>query len=134
MGAEINDADIQLVFEGMKEIGLRAMVLMGSDFEAEAVQEAPIKTGNLRSSIQATTKDDYMWIVGTNLEYAPYVHEGTEPHVIEGNPWLYWPGAEHPVRKVNHPGTEANPFFDRATDTVEGRLDEYIQMAMEDVG
>jgi hypothetical protein len=34
---------------------------------------------------------------------------GSHPHVIEAKPGsaLFWPGAEHPVKRVNHPGTPA---------------------------
>lgn len=34
---------------------------------------------------------------------------GSGPHVIEAKPGsaLHWPGARHPVKKVNHPGTPA---------------------------
>lgn len=59
-----------------------------------------------------------MFTVGTNVDYAVMVHDGTRPHVIR------------PVRKqalkftiggqvvfakvVHHPGTRARPFLDRA--------------------
>jgi hypothetical protein len=34
---------------------------------------------------------------------------GSRPHVIEAKPGgaLMWPGARHPVKRVNHPGTAA---------------------------
>ena len=34
---------------------------------------------------------------------------GSRPHVIEAKPGsaLAWPGAEHPVKRVHHPGTPA---------------------------
>lgn len=38
---------------------------------------------------------------------------GTKPHVIEARnkEALFWPGAAHPVKKVNHPGTQAKPHL-----------------------
>jgi hypothetical protein len=59
-----------------------------------------------------------------------YVIEGTSPHEIFGNPWLYWPGALHPVHHVHHPGTIANDYpalayMDGMPDA-EVRLDEFM--------
>ena len=51
--------------------------------------------------------------VGTNLSYARYVHDGTRPHPLAARNAraLFWPGASHPVRSVNHPGYKGNPFL-----------------------
>ena len=64
-------------------------------------------TGKLTSSIAERTTGEMERTVGPWLDedYPYYVEKGTGPHVIEGNPWLYWSGADHPVRRVNHPGT-----------------------------
>lgn len=52
---------------------------------------------------------------GPNVYYAVYVHEGTRPHVIlpKFKEALFWEGAEHPVKRVNHPGTKPNPFTEK---------------------
>lgn len=44
---------------------------------------------------------------GSDDEIFGYLERGTRAHIIRGNPWLFWPGARHPVRQVNHPGTRA---------------------------
>lgn len=133
MGMESDDSNVQVMFEGSLEVGQKALEYLVMDFWAVSVEKANIRRGTLRDSIQADQQDDNAWTVGTDLEYAVWVHEGTEPHTIEGNPWLYWPGAEHPVRRVEHPGYEGNPWFDHALDDVEGRLDEYLEMALSEI-
>ena len=40
------------------------------------------------------------------VDYGEILEEGSKPHVIQGNPYLYWKGASHPVKRVNHPGTK----------------------------
>ena len=45
------------------------------------------------------------------VNYGIYLEKGTSPHVITGNPWLYWQGASHPDKKVNHPGTRPYPII-----------------------
>lgn len=45
------------------------------------------------------------------VDYGIYLEKGTSPHTITGSPWLYWQGASHPVKKVNHPGTNPYPII-----------------------
>jgi len=48
-----------------------------------------------------------------SVKYARWVEEGTAPHLIfpRKKLALYWKGAAHPVRMVNHPGTKARPYL-----------------------
>ena len=71
-----------------------------------------IDTGKLTSSIEERTTGEFQRTIGPWLDedYPYYLEMGTRPHVIEGNPYLYWPGADHPVRRVNHPGTRPYPY------------------------
>lgn len=89
----------------------------------------PVKTGALRNSIKVQQARDLKgrysvsYDVEAGAKYAAFVHEGTRPHVITGNPLLVFQVAGTTVfaRKVNHPGTKANPFLVRATQAVIGR-------------
>ena len=49
----------------------------------------------------------------TPAPYAAFVEFGTRPHEILpiNKQALYWKGAEHPVKRVEHPGSKANPFM-----------------------
>lgn len=51
-------------------------------------------------------------LVGSALAYAPFHQFGTDPYTIRPRnaKMLFWPGARHPARKVNHPGVPARPF------------------------
>lgn len=42
-----------------------------------------------------------------------FVEVGTRPHIIEARDKqaLHWASAEHPVKKVHHPGTQAQPHL-----------------------
>lgn len=83
---------------------------------------APVDTGRLRSSIRAEPPVIFSLrgrvVVGSDLEYARYVNDGTAPHRIRvrnaralrftvGGRVVY-------ARYVDHPGTRAQPFLDRA--------------------
>lgn len=48
--------------------------------------------------------------------HSAILEHGSRAHVIEAKDAqaLYWPGARHPVKKVNHPGTPALHIMRRA--------------------
>jgi hypothetical protein len=99
-------------------------------------KETPVRTGRLKRSVQAEILP-LSGRVYTNLNYAMYVHEGTGPYTIypKTKKALFWKGALHPVRKVNHPGIKANPFFERgfdqskdlAIDAISKKIDESLE-------
>lgn len=80
-----------------------------------------VQSGRLRGSIThelATDEKGLVARIGTNVEYAAYVELGTPPHKIRalgrgngGKQALFWKGARHPVRSVNHPGTIQRPYL-----------------------
>lgn len=74
--------------------------------EAEAKQDCPVDTGNLRGSIH-TTKGDLEDIVGTNVEYAPYVEFGT--YKMGAQPYMQ-PGADAAAQKLSQYGKEMKIF------------------------
>lgn len=60
--------------------------------ENDAKRKCPVDTGQLRASITHEVEGQ-TGIVGTNVEYAPYVEYGTGIHARDGNgrqtPWAY---------------------------------------------
>lgn len=53
-----------------------------------------------------------------------YQDQGTRPHVIRPRKKraLFWPGAGHPVKRVNHPGTKAMHYMDTAQQVAQDLL------------
>ena len=63
----------------------------GIDTQADAKKACPVDTGRLRSSIQYTP-DILEALVGTNVEYAPYVemgHHTRSGSFVAAQPFLY---------------------------------------------
>lgn len=90
---------------------LERMVLTG---ERNVKRRTPVKRGTLRRSItHRVLTPGVRGTVGTNIEYARAVHDGAKAHIIRPatRKALAWKGAQHPVRKVKHPGQKANPFL-----------------------
>lgn len=89
---------------------------------ARAKVLAPVDTGRLRASIRVERRSFFglrqRWTVGSDVDYAPMVNDGTRPHIIRpkrakalrfnvGGKVVF-------ARVVHHPGTRARPFLDRA--------------------
>jgi hypothetical protein len=60
--------------------------------ENDAKKRCPVDTGQLRQSITHEVEGN-TGVIGTNVEYAPYVEYGTGIHAKDGNgrqtPWSY---------------------------------------------
>jgi len=71
-----------------------------------------IRSGMLLRSLQSRATEDKA-LVGTNMPYAAIHQFGgkTKAHVIQARRAraLFWPGAKHPVKSVNHPGSTIPP-------------------------
>src|SRR5262245_31180233 len=117
-------ADVTRLAEALRRTATQADitthdVLVQSANQILAGMEAkvPVKTGKLRSSLTIQVRTDPV-IIGPNplaAPYAAYVEYGTRPHEIRprnphgvlkfrvGGTWVY-------AKKVNHPGTQAQPY------------------------
>lgn len=89
---------------------------------ARAKVLAPVDTGRLRASIRLERRSVFglrqRWTVGSDVEYAPMVNDGTRPHKIRPRTkkaLRFKVGGKVVFAKVaSHPGTRARPFLDRA--------------------
>jgi hypothetical protein len=113
----------------LKAIGMTSGIL--KSIQLQAVREAktlvPRKTGYLGRSIGPGSLTRSFAIVHANAGYAAYVELGTKPHIIRprNKRVLSWPAAGSArlsgrvrsggsrvfARRVNHPGTKAQPFL-----------------------
>lgn len=71
------------------------------------------KSGRLANSLIAEVQDKVLRVGSTDCNYSVDVEMGTMPHFIVPNTKqaLFWPGAAHPVKYVNHPGTKPEPYL-----------------------
>ena len=89
----------------------------GLEYSAETMvrflmQNSPVDHGLLRQWFIESIDDEEAHIKSP-AEYAIYQDQGTRPYLIfPRNPkgYLFWEGAEHPVKMVAHPGIEAKHF------------------------
>ena len=94
----------------------------------------PWRTGFLTQSFRAQMEGlTLRWF--PTASYAPYVEFGTAPHIIEpkNGKALFWPGAEHPVRIVHHPGTKPNRFMERIVAASQDEINEMFGTALQQI-
>lgn len=101
-------------------------------------REAPVKTGKLRGKVMSTvsTNGGSIFVPKGAVKYFDFVIDGTRPHDIvpKHAQALYWPGAKHPVKKVRHPGTKSNPFFDKALTSMDSEFNARLEKFAEWLG
>lgn len=89
---------------------------VASRMEQKAKSVAPWtdRTAHARQSLNSGLEvqgDTFILYVAHGVRYGRYLESGTPAHVIlpKHKKALYWAGASHPVKKVNHPGTRKYP-------------------------
>jgi HK97 gp10 family phage protein len=112
--AEVGDS-----WEAQVEAAVQAFFQdrLGPDIVRDAKRYCPERTGALQDSIEHHLEDGDLIVSASGGDdgrtYAAYVELGTRPHEIRPvhARALFWEGAMHPVRKVDHPGTRPQPFL-----------------------
>lgn len=91
---------------------------IANDFMNVLVETVPVDTGNLKNQIDVKIEPSGEAIISMPY-YGYYVEFGTPPHTIraKNKKYLYWEGADHPIKEVHHPGTRPQPFIRNALQT-----------------
>lgn len=118
------------------------MANIGAAARDDIRDETPVGvTGDLKASIdfQIDSASVSEWVrVGSNLDYATYVHEGTRPHwppIAAITPWALMkgipPGAL--AASIARKGTRANPFVKRGFAQTESRMGYLLNRMARDI-
>jgi len=85
---------------------------LAHDIAADARRLVPVRSSDLKDSIEPEV-DGLTARVSTDIPYWRFVEYSTPEHEIRPNAKkaLFWEGAAHPVGRVKHPGTKAQPFL-----------------------
>lgn len=134
----IKDGIRRFPVQGMAEIitALKKSVLQ---IQSESMKRAPVNKsfggGNLRQSIK--TRFGKLWgEVFSTAKYAVYVHEGTRPHLIQVVKKRVLANTRTGQifgKRVNHPGTLANPFFLKAVEACKEKIQDNFNLAFKKI-
>lgn len=75
------------------------------------------RTSHARQSLHSGVEGhgrNFTLFLAHGMKYGRFLEEGTPPHIIrpKNKKALFWHGASHPVRQVNHPGTKPYPILE----------------------
>jgi len=106
----------------------------------QTVKEAPVNKqtggGNLRQNIRFGMTGFLEGTVESKAKYSSDVHDGTPPHVIRPKDKLALANrrtGQFFGKKVNHPGTQPNPFMQRAIEKVKPRVQAFFDKALTNI-
>lgn len=125
---------LEALAEQFPERVKEALLNAGLAIEAQAKSNiSGNETGDLRRSITTTLDDEGLGVsVGSNLEYAPYVHEGTGIYAPNGRqevPWVYYD--ERRGSFFTTKGRKPNPFLEDAINALSSQLTDYFKGILE---
>jgi len=78
-----------------------------------ASSKIPVDSGRAKNELKVSKINRFTWALISGVKYSSAIEFGTEAHTITPTDAeaLYWEGADHPVKKVEHPGTPAQPYM-----------------------
>lgn len=135
---EFDLSELTALVDKVPGVVARALEMTAQELNRQMKMEVPVDEGYLKGStmIQRTGEFEYELRIGA--AYWRPVQFGSRPHLIEAVNaqalHFYVGGAEVFCKYVNHPGTEANPFIDRAIDNTEPRVSDFVEQALDETG
>lgn len=138
-GLDALKQDFQLGLESVSANVRWAMVQSVGAVQIKARSLVPYKTGKLRQSIFTEIENNgFRGIVGqdrSNADYGVYHEYGTSPYTITPTRMraLYWKGALHPVKSVQHPGLRARPFMTPGLEQSIDKITSLFEQAVEKI-
>ena len=100
------------------------------------MQNSPVDHGLLKGWFIESI-DEEQATIKSPAEYAIYQDKGTQPYMIQSrkpNGYLFWEGADHPVKTVHHPGIRAKQFVQQSMDELAPLAPGYFLRALEESG
>lgn len=125
---EVDFSDVEAWVSNLEQQALEDFTeAVAIELFGETSREAPVDHGRLAGSVQFPEKTgEYEYVIEINAEYWEHVQFGTDPHLIEpvNKEALHFVVSGESVfaKWVLHPGTEPNPFIDRAIENVEPEI------------
>lgn len=98
------------------------------------MQNSPVDHGLLKQWFIESI-DEEQATIKSPAEYAIYQDQGTSPYLIQSkrpNGYLYWEGADHPVKTVHHPGIKAKHFVQQSLDELSPLAPGFFLRALEE--
>lgn len=131
---EIDDHEWKESIKSFPDVFARAIELVALQLHGDIKRESPVDQGRLQGSWQLTKINALEYGISSNVIYRWMVNDGTPAHRIEPKDakalHFMYKGEEVFCKWVDHPGTAANPYIDRAIESTYERLPEFADRAI----
>ena len=97
------------------------------------MQNSPVDHGLLKQWFIESI-DDEQAVIKSPAEYAIYQDQGTRPYLIQSKRpggYLFWEGADHPVKTVHHPGIKGKHFVQQSMEQLSPLAPGFFLRALE---
>ena len=138
---EVDLSQLKQLPDQAEKVGDNALNYYTQDLLGQAKEEAPVgKTGRLRQEMEMGRKDSTTYYIGSDVFYRWWVHSGTGIYGETGQRItpvtakflrFEWNGQIIYAKSVA--GQEANPYYERAIESMESKGEEYIKRALEEL-
>lgn len=138
---EVDLSELKKFPKQAEEVGDKTLNYYTQDLLDQAKEEAPVgKTGKLEQEMEMARKDSNTYYIGSDVFYRWWVHDGTGIYGETGQRItpitakflrFEWNGQIIYAKSVR--GQEANPYYERAIESMEGKGEEYIRKALKEV-
>ena len=98
------------------------------------MQNSPVDHGLLKQWFIESI-DDEQAVIKSPAEYAIYQDQGTRPYLIQSKRpggYLFWEGADHPVKTVHHPGIKGKHFVQQSMEQLQPLAPGFFLRALEE--
>ncbi len=121
----------ELINKLLPEALAKGLEYAGQLVENEAKKNCPVDDGILRASITHEVDEENLSVtIGSNVEYAPYVHEGTGIYHPEGRKTAWKYTTADGQTYISH-GQKPNPFLRDAVDNNMDKIAEKFENLIE---
>ena len=99
----------------------------GQDLIRNLQINSPVDHGLLKQWAVTSESDSEVTIQSPAI-YAAAQNYGTGPYIIlpKNKKALFWAGADHPVKMVNHPGIKGKHFVEDSIEATQSRIAEFF--------
>lgn len=130
MPFEINLKEAVNALDGLEDAMEYFAQLVAVELLGNIKEEVPVDEGNLQNSWQLKG-GGLSYSIISPVEYALIVHEGRGVVTPKKAKALRWFEGNKPVFSMRSGPTKPNPYANRAISETESRLDEFIDMAID---
>ena len=112
-----------------KEMITNGMEKTAQDLIRNLQINSPVDHGLLKQWA-VTDQSDLEVTIQSPAIYAAAQNYGTGPYIIEpkNKKFLFWEGAEHPVKMVHHPGLPGKHFVEDSIEQTQARIAEFFSI------